>query len=113
MKRAYVVPRAEKLEFDFSNVIFTSGRGDRGNGKGCGKGGGNNGDRGHGVGKGFGCNAVPGHLAPDNNPKTAHPGIRRMLVNKNIKQCRAGIVFRTVPALFAFTCFPQDAFFTY
>ena len=39
----------------------------------CGKGGGNNGDRGHGVGKGKGCNDVPGHLGPDNNPKTAHP----------------------------------------
>ncbi len=73
MRKTYVSPRAEKLEFDYASIVVTSGKGDRGNGKGCGRGQDNNGDRGHGVGKGKGCNDIPGHLAPDNNPKTAHP----------------------------------------
>ena len=73
MKKQYMSPIAEKLEFDYASIVVTSGRGDNGSGKGCGKDKDNNGDRGHGVGGGGGCNKVPGHLAPDNNPKTAHP----------------------------------------
>lgn len=59
IKRQYIQPRAEKLQFDYNSIILTSGA--------------NHGDRGHGVGKGGGCNKVPGHLGPDNNPKSAHP----------------------------------------
>ena len=59
MKKSYIVPLAAKLEFDYTDVVVTSGW--------------NNGDRGHGKGKGGGCNGVPGHWTPGNNPKTAHP----------------------------------------
>ena len=59
VKKSYMRPRAEKLEFDYADIVTASNW--------------NNGDRGHGVGKGKGCNKIPGHLRPGNNPKTAHP----------------------------------------
>lgn len=59
MKKQYVSPKAEKLAFQYDTIVVSSGM--------------NHGDRGHGVGGGKGCNKVPGHLGPGNNPKTAHP----------------------------------------
>ena len=54
MKKRYETPTVDKMVFDYTTVILTSG---------------GNGDVGHGVGGGGGCDGEPGH----GNPKTAHP----------------------------------------
>jgi hypothetical protein len=58
--RAYVTPKAEKLEFNYADNVVASG-------------GGNpvvHGDVGVGVGHGGGCDHLPGH----DTPHKPHPG---------------------------------------
>ena len=54
VKEEYIAPVVEMMLFDSEDIIVTSGgNGDRGNGRGCGGGGGRgNGDRGNGRGCG-------------------------------------------------------------
>ena len=58
MKKTYISPVAEKLEFNYSNNVVASGTEFH------------HGDVGHGLGQGGGCDHVPGH----GNPKKPHPG---------------------------------------
>lgn len=53
----YSTPRAEKLEFDYTEVVVASNITNH------------HGDVGHGVGMGGGCDHVPGH----DTPKKPHP----------------------------------------
>ena len=53
----YSTPKAEKLEFDYTETVTASGITI------------NHGDVGHGYGMGGGCDHIPGH----GNPKTPHP----------------------------------------
>ena len=60
MKKGYYVrPRAEKLEFDYTDTVTASNESVTNF----------HGDVGHGYGMGGGCDHVPGH----GNPKTPHP----------------------------------------
>lgn len=52
----YETPRAEKLEFNYSENVVASGTQ-------------HHGDMGHGYGGGGGCDHIPGH----GNPKKPHP----------------------------------------
>ena len=58
MKKTYITPRAEKLEFDYQENIVASGNGGMGHA-----------DMGIGVGHGGGCDHDPGH----GNPHKPHP----------------------------------------
>ena len=53
----YSTPRAEKLEFDYTEVVVASNITNH------------HGDVGHGFGMGGGCDHVPGH----DKPKKPHP----------------------------------------
>jgi len=58
MKKSYVAPKAEKVEFEYVENVFAS------------QGVGHHGDVGIGVGHGGGCDHNPGH----GNPHKPHPG---------------------------------------
>ena len=56
--KIYTTPLAEKLEFNYSNIVVASNNNNQ-----------HHGDVGHGLGSGGGCDHIPGH----GTPKTPHP----------------------------------------